>query len=79
MRRLYSLLAFLGFVGTIAGCHTAGACDCAGPGNPCCYGKYGIGAHAMDNHRHERGGRTGPGHAQSGYQGNGRGQTYDRS
>ena len=42
MRRLYSLLAFLGFVGTIAGCHTAGACDCAGPGNPCCYGNYGM-------------------------------------
>jgi hypothetical protein len=37
------MLAFLGFVGMIAGCHTAGACDCAGPGNACCYGNVGMG------------------------------------
>jgi hypothetical protein len=42
MRRLCSLLAFLGFVGMMVGCHTAGACDCAGPGNACCYGSVGM-------------------------------------
>jgi len=42
MRRICSMLAFLGLVGTVVGCHTAGACDCAGPGNACCYGNVGM-------------------------------------
>ncbi|HEV2946625.1 MAG TPA: hypothetical protein VGX70_04575 [Gemmataceae bacterium] len=43
MRRLYFSLAALGFLGAMVGCHTAGVCDCAGPGNPCTtYG--GVGA-----------------------------------
>ena len=35
MRRLYVSLAVLGFLGVMVGCHTAGVCDCAGPGSPC--------------------------------------------
>ena len=43
MRRICSLLALLGLVGMTVGCnHTAGACDCAGPGNACCYGSVGM-------------------------------------
>ncbi len=42
MRRLYSSLAIFGLMGTIAGCHTSGVCDCVGPGNPCCYGNVGL-------------------------------------
>jgi hypothetical protein len=42
MRRFYSSLTILGLMGAIAGCHTAGACDCAGPGSPCCYGSVGM-------------------------------------
>lgn len=43
MRRFYFSLATLGFLGAMVGCHTAGVCDCAGPGNPCTtYG--GVGA-----------------------------------
>jgi hypothetical protein len=35
MRRLYVSLAAFGFLGAMVGCHTAGVCDCAGPGSPC--------------------------------------------
>jgi hypothetical protein len=42
MRRLYSSLAIFGLMGTIAGCHTSGVCDCIGPGNPCCYGNVAV-------------------------------------
>jgi hypothetical protein len=35
MRRVYLSLAAIGFLGAMVGCHTAGVCDCAGPGSPC--------------------------------------------
>jgi len=44
MRRLYVSLAAFGFLGVMVGCHTAGVCDCAGPGSPCTtYGGLGMG------------------------------------
>jgi hypothetical protein len=44
MRRTLVLLAGLGLLSLTAGCnHTAGICDCEGPGNPCVYGGCGNG------------------------------------
>jgi hypothetical protein len=44
MRRTFVLLAGLGLMSLALGCHhTAGMCDCEGPGNPCVYGGCGIG------------------------------------
>lgn len=48
MRRLLSSLTALGLLSAVIGCeHTAGCCDCVGPGDPCCYAANTPGNHVV--------------------------------